>query len=203
MKIVLAIHGTTVGETEERYIGSYPDHLTPKGKKESKELGESLSELEIQKIFASSQSQAKETALIISKITKLPITFIDTLKERNTFGPLTGLTKKEALKKHEDIVEELENDPVNHSIEGSENYFNFAERVIKSFNEIVETEIRNDTEAIAIISHVEVLRVILREILGFEVENINSCAMIELEYDGDGYEIISFNGIVGIEAAIV
>jgi len=67
MRIFLCRHGQTTGDIEDRYGGSYDDHLTDEGIKQSEDLAEKLKKSGIQKIYTSSLIRAKEMSSIIGK----------------------------------------------------------------------------------------------------------------------------------------
>lgn len=201
MKIFLIRHGETTGDVEGRYGGDYDDSLSTKGMLQAHELSEKLKGKEIEKLFVSPKARAIETALILKKKLMFELVSVSELRERNQYGVLTGMLKSEAKEKFEEEVEELEaNDPYHHVLD-SEDYFDFAKRVTDSFNEIINSEFKNKSKAIGVVTHGGPIRVIFRELLGFELEGIKDCALIELEYDGEGFEIISSEGIDKIESS--
>jgi uncharacterized protein YuzE len=44
--------------------------------------------------------------------------------------------------------------------------------------------------------------VIFRELIGFEVGEVEECALIEFDFDGEGFELISSKGVIGIESTL-
>jgi len=79
MKIYLIRHGETTGDIENRYGGSYDDHLTEKGKEQMKKTAEQLVGKNIEIIFASPHTKHKEWMTIYAS-SKLFNIHIDTLK---------------------------------------------------------------------------------------------------------------------------
>lgn len=201
MKIFLIRHGQTNGDVEGRYGGDYDDSLSTKGMMQVHELSEKLKGTDVKKLFVSTKTRAVETALILKKKIMFELVSVNDLRERNQYGILTGMLKTEAKEKFSDMVEELEEMDPYHHVEGSEDYFVFAERVTKAFNSIVEEEFKNNTKAIGFITHGGPIRVIFREILGFEIDGISDCALVELDYDGEGFELISLVGVSKVESA--
>ncbi|MBT4870338.1 MAG: histidine phosphatase family protein [Candidatus Diapherotrites archaeon] len=194
MKIYLMRHGETTGDEENRYGGDYDDHLSQNGKEQVNNLAKKLEGKDIEIIYHSSLIRAIETAQIVGEKLSINLIEIKGIKERNHYGELTGLTKKEAKEKFPDEVEELEHDPIYHKLPHSEDYYEFAERVINAFNEISESE----HEIIAIVTHGGPIKIIFRELIGFEVEGLEDCAIIEIEKEGDNIEIIGMDGIESI-----
>ncbi|MFA6269335.1 MAG: histidine phosphatase family protein [archaeon] len=202
MRVFLLRHGETTGDVEVRYGGDFDDHLSPKGKKQATELAGKLEDSEISTFFTSPKIRAIETTAILSKIIPAKVISVANIRERNQYGVMTGMIKADAKKEFPDEVEELEATNPYHHVQGSEEYFAFCKRVIDAFNEIVEEEFANETESIAFVTHGGPITVIFREILGFEISGIKDCALFELEYDGDGFEIVSAEDVDSIEAGL-
>ncbi len=200
MRVFLLRHGETTGDVENRYGGDYDDHLSLKGKKQSEELAKRLNNSEISTFFVSPKIRALETTAIISKSNPAEIVKINDLRERNQYGVMTGMKKDEAKKKYFNEVEDLEENNPYHHVKGSEEYYVFSQRVLAAFNEIVEEEYAKESASIAFITHGGPITVIFREILGFEIKGIKDCALFELEYDGEGFEVVSAEDVSSIES---
>ncbi len=201
MKIFLIRHGETTGDVEGRYGGDYDDSLSNTGIIQAHEVAEKLKKEKIKKLFVSPKARALETALILKKKVPFELVSVSDMRERNQYGIMTGMLKTEALEKFPDMVEELEATNPYHHVEGSEDYYKFAERVTTIFNKIVNDEFTKGTKAIAFVTHGGPIMVIFRELLGFEVSEIKDCAIVEFDFDGEGFELLSSNGINKIESA--
>ena len=202
MQIFLLRHGETTGDVEKRYGGDYDDDLSPKGKKQAEALAKKLSESELSTFFTSPRARAIQTTEILIKHISAKVVSVENIRERNQYGVMTGLKKAEAKKEFPDEVEDLEANNPYHHVQSSEDYFVFCERVINAFNEIVEEEFINETESIAFVTHSGPITVIFRELLGFEIKGIKDCALFELEYDGEGFEVVSAEDVDSMEAAL-
>ena len=201
MKIYLIRHGETTGDVEGRYGGDYDDSLSNKGIMQVHELSEKLKKTDINKLFVSPKSRAVETALILKKKFPFELVSVSDLRERNQYGVMTGMIKTDAKEKFPEDVEDLEANNPYHHVAGSEDYYVFAERVTKAFNQIVNDEFNKGTKAVAFVTHGGPITVIFRELLGFEVSEINDCAIVEFDYDGEGFELLSSDGINKLESA--
>lgn len=113
---------------------------------------------------------------------------IDSLKERNAYGILTGMTRKEAIDKHPELVLAVKD--YHNTIEGAESYENLLERVRNIFTEISQKPL----STVAIISHGGVIRCIFREIFKRELTELGDCALIELEKNGLNFKIVRTDG---------
>lgn len=155
MKIFLIRHGETTGDVEDRYGGTYDDHLTENGRHQLQETALKFAGTQVDRIYSSTLIRAKESAEIINAELKTNIEFLDGLQERG-YGVLGGLTKEEALEKYPEAVE-LHKDPANTDPEG-ESQADFTERVLNTFESICE----QSYETIAVVSHGGPLKVIMR-----------------------------------------
>ena len=109
MRIYLIRHGQTTGDVEERYGGDYDDRLTDEGRAQARQLAEKLNGSGIEVIFCSPKLRAQETARIAAEIIGSKIEIIDNIRERNMYGILTGMVKREAKEKHPEHVAALKN----------------------------------------------------------------------------------------------
>ncbi len=155
MKILLIRHGETTGDLEDRYGGTYDDHLTEEGRQQLARTAHLLKGKEVDKIYSSTLIRARESAEIINEVLNTDIEFVEGLQERG-YGVLGGLTKEEAIEKYPEAVE-LHKDPANTDPEG-ESQKNFTERVLETFDAIC----KQTNETIVIVSHGGPLKVIMR-----------------------------------------
>lgn len=155
MKILLIRHGETTGDLEDRYGGTYDDHLTEEGKQQLARTAQILKGREIDKIYSSTLIRARESAAIINELLNTDIEFVEGLQERG-YGVLGGLTKDEAMQKYPEAVE-LHKDSGNTDPEG-ESQSDFIQRVTDAFTDIVERR----GEQIVILSHGGPIKVMLK-----------------------------------------
>lgn len=182
MKIFFIRHGETTGDVENRYGGSYDDHLSEKGLLQCATLTEQLEGKGIEKIYVSSLARAQETAKIISEKLECEVEIVPDLRERNQYGILTGMKKEEAKEKYPVQVELLK-DRLN-TIEEAESYETFSQRIQDAFMNVVSN---TDHSSVALVSHGGPMRVLFRDILKWgELKEIGDCSFIELlEQDGN------------------
>ncbi len=175
MKIFLIRHGETTSDLEDRYGGSYDDHLTERGREQLQETANKLVDKGIEIIFASSLIRTRESAEIISSKINSSIEIKEGLRERH-YGVLTGLTKTEALEKYPEVVEAHKN-PKNTDPEG-ESFEDFKNRVLNTFKDLL----KENYQTIAVVSHGGPIKQILSHL------NMN---VPEKLGDGEIIEIIS------------
>lgn len=186
MKIFFIRHGETTGDVDNRYGGTYDDHLSEKGIEQSKNVAGVLKNKGIKIIFSSSLIRAQETSKILSQVFNCKIQTVPEFRERNQYSFLSGMTKQEAKEKYPMEVEMLK-DRLN-TIEGAESYEDFSKRIREAF----ELRVNNSQyNSIAIVSHGGPLRVLFRDILKWgELTEIGDCAYVELEKQGDTFKYI-------------
>lgn len=190
MRLYLIRHGQTTGDIEDRYGGDYEDHLTEKGKEQSKKLVKKLKNKNIEIIFHSPRVRATETAKIVAKELNIKLVKIQDLRERNAYGILTGMIKSEAKIKYPKEVEKLQKDKLNHNVKDSEDYNFFKRRIINVLKKITN----KNYKTIAIISHGGPISIIIREILKLgELRKLGDCAILEID-KSDEFKLISLDG---------
>jgi broad specificity phosphatase PhoE len=188
MKIYLMRHGQTTGDLEDRYGGDYDDHLTDEGRKQAEELAQKLSGRNIEIIFHSPLLRAQETAHILVESLKIPKMEIESLRERNAYGILTGMVKAEAREKYPNQVELLK-DPHN-TVQGGEEYEVFRKRILGQFEKLAN----GNYQTIGVVTHGGPIYCFFREIVGEgELKHLGDCAIIELEYQTGQFELISMD----------
>jgi broad specificity phosphatase PhoE len=187
--IYLARHGQTTGDVEKRYGGDYDDHLTVLGRSQSSQLAELLSSEGIEQLFASPRIRAQETAEIIAEKLGLIATTLDGFRERNAYGVLTGLTKKEAKAKYPDQVELLNN--AHNTVSGGEEYIPFRQKITSALDDVS----RVTADKIAVVTHGGPIRLIFRDILKMGEVDIGDCGFAALEGEMGKYKLLSATGI--------
>ncbi len=191
MKIYLIRHGQTTGDTEDRYGGAYDDELSDKGKIQAKELANKLSNSGIQILFCSPLIRAQQTVKILNLKLGCESKTIESLKERNKNGILTGMTKSEAKIRYPKLFEELKN--YRSQIQGAESQDDFVERIKKVFEEVTSGE---NYSTIGVVTHGGPIWAILSDILNYGgIVDISDCAFVVLDKEGKKITIERLDGI--------
>lgn len=174
MKILLIRHGETTGDIEDRYGGTYDDHLTENGRRQLEESAKRLSGVSVEKMYSSTLVRARESAAILNEILGTEVEYLDGLQERS-YGILGGLTKQEALERYPEAVE-LHKDTANTDPEG-ESLEDFTTRVINALEHIV----RSGGDVVAVVSHGGPIKVILKHLSLSVPDKIQDGEVIEVE----------------------
>lgn len=178
MRIFFIRHGETTGDVEDRYGGAYDDALSLLGEKQAIQLAEELEDSGIETIFCSPLQRARQTARILSVRVGCSVIVMDDLRERDQYGPLTGMIKADARERYQDLAGQVE-DRMN-VLPGAESYDEAVRRTLAVYSEILG---RVDSCA-AVVWHGGGMRILFREILKMgELGKIGDCGWIELAYD--------------------
>lgn len=189
MRIFIIRHGETTSDVENRYGGDYDDHLTERGISQAKDLAVKLANQGIQIIFSSSRIRAKETSEILNGVLNCNVQIIDDIRERNSYGILTGMEKSEAQNKYPELVNLVKD--YRNTIDGAESYDNFLSRIKSAFDQVVKTPY----DSIVIVSHGGPIKCIFRDVLKMgELNDLADCAIIELEKNDLNFEIVKMDG---------
>jgi broad specificity phosphatase PhoE len=117
-------HGETNWNLKNKRMGSQDIELNQTGSDQSYSAAYILAEMEISKIFTSPQKRAKETANIIASVCELDIEILENLKERN-LGEFEGTNNEVSFLNNKGLPKD------------AEDYNNFKDRIIQSFNELL------------------------------------------------------------------
>jgi broad specificity phosphatase PhoE len=175
MKIYLARHGETSGDTKRIFGGEYDDSLTKKGRLQAHHLGKQLVTLKIDAVFISPKKRTKQTYKILQSYIKAKSVIDEGLRVRNHYGVMTGMKESEAKKKFPHLVKLLEADTRN-TIEGGEGYHEFLERVMKTYEMIKGMNYKN----VLLITHRGFIRAIVREHFKKGNVKVNHSGYIEI-----------------------
>jgi|SRR5579872_1012447 len=174
MEIYLIRHGETTGDIENRFGGSYDDHLTARGREQLESTAKELKGKGIEIIFSSPLIRARESSEIIANQIIAPVEYIDGLKERD-YGILTGLIKTEAEAKYPEVVKLHEN--YKNTDPGGESYEHFCKRVIEAFTSIST----KNYGTVAILTHGGPIKTIYRYLGKGELPKLNDGHILKLQ----------------------
>lgn len=176
MRLYFIRHGQTTGDVEDRYGGAYDDALSTLGEQQVIDLAAELADVPIEQIFASNLRRAQQTAQGLAKGRDIPITLLSDLRERDSNGPMSGLTKAEAKTQYPDYVE-LVKDRLN-TVPGAETYITATTRMARG----VDYAITHTKKCSAVVWHGGGMRTLFRDITRMgELGDIGDCAWVMME----------------------
>ncbi len=160
-KIYLIRHGETDWNLEKRFQGRENVPLNGKGKKQAQLLARRLKEKELTAVYSSPLSRARETAEIIGAVHGLTPCIVEKLGEIS-FGSLEGKKYTELNENERKIIDRWMVDPETVSIPRGETFKQFRERILESYNELLNVEQEGD---LAIVTHGGAIKVLVADIL--------------------------------------
>ena len=175
MKLYITRHGETKRNKEQRVLGRTDDPLSEKGLAQAAELAEKMKDIEIDMIFASPLSRARQTAQAVADVKGLTPIVDERLIETN-FGDFEGTDRwgKEYQDAKRDHFKRYPN---------GESYFDMAYRVY-DFLYMLKREYSDKN--ILIVSHGGVCRIIHNYFVDMENEEFvrfafPNCGLEEFE----------------------
>lgn len=184
MKIYLVRHGETSGDIKNIFGGEYDDSLTKKGRIQAHTLGEKLRHSKIALVLLSPKKRTKQTYKILQRYINAKEVVLEGLRVRNHYGIMTGMRESVAKKKYPHLVALLEADTRN-TIEGGEGYYEFVERVMKTYTHIKTM----NYDSILVITHRGFIRAVVREYFKKGNVRINHSGYIEITISENGETI--------------
>jgi broad specificity phosphatase PhoE len=168
VQIYLLRHGESSDDVEDAYggIADYP--LTEAGRHTAEELAAKLAPCRIKHIYTSPYQRALQTAQILQRAWSADVKVIPGLRERNSYGVLSGVTRNKAKEIFGHVLAQLQGKPGDYYstelVPGAEPQPELVDRVTRAINEIVG-ESDGKRPVIAVVTHGNVTRAIYQHIL--------------------------------------
>lgn len=175
MKLYITRHGETLRNAEQRVLGRTDDPLSSKGKMQAAELAEKMKDIQIDAIFTSPLSRAKETAQAVADSKGMSLIVDDRLIETN-FGDF------EAVPRYSKEFQDAKRDYFKRYPNG-ESYFDMAYRIY-DFLFMLKREYGD--KRVLVVSHGGVCRIICNYFYDMENEEFvthafPNCGLEEFE----------------------
>ena len=178
MKIYYARHTDADDDRRDSYGGISNDPLIDKGKDYARKVANVMADKKIDVIFSSPYQRAYETATIINEKVKAQVIEIYNLRERNSYGVLSGIDKVTAKNLFPEIVQrisEMKNDGLKPSnsyetLPGAEIYLDLLIRVKDAFNTIFRESNLMKAENVLIVTHGGFSSAFFKNILKEDIE---------------------------------
>ena len=149
MKLIVARHGQTEWNLQNRVLGRTDIPLNQKGKAQAVELAENLAAIHIDHIYVSPLARAAETGKIVAEICGAGLSVRDALIEHD-FGAFEGVDRSdENYKRAKRIFAKR--------YPGGESYFDVAARVYPFLKELKNL---HPEDTVLIVTHAAACRVI-------------------------------------------
>jgi len=153
--IYVVRHGESEDDLSDSYGGAANFRLTDRGRAQAMESAVKLKDARLEAIYSSPLARARESAEIIGRELGLTVETVFDLRERNTYGVLSGHTRQRARELYGYLLETLDFVPGKSSrcAPGGEEYDPFIERIRGAFHHVAEAAATAGQEKIAVVTH--------------------------------------------------
>ena len=187
MNIYLIRHGQTDWNSEHRFQGVSDVELNDQGRKEASFARNVLKDTPIDRVVTSDLKRAKETATILIGDRDIPLEETEGFRECH-FGKWEGLTFNQITGEYPEGYHLWRAEDMDYKGHEGESPSEFRERIKKHLYEVAGGQ----DEAVAIVCHAGVIRMILTEVLcmrthdryAFEIDN---GSVTKLEYNDEKF----------------
>ena len=169
--LYLARHGETDWNRELRVQGSSDIALNELGRRQAQALAQELEHVELDAIYSSDLSRARETAAAVAALHGLEVRLDPRLRER-AFGSWEGLTREEIHALPEGSRHDGESDE------------EVRERVLEAIQAIADA---HPGEDVLVVAHGGALNALWHHAVGERVERWANCAVYKLAVRDGGY----------------
>jgi 2,3-bisphosphoglycerate-dependent phosphoglycerate mutase len=190
-KLYIIRHGESLDDIEDRHGGFANYHLTEKGKAQAKELAKNLRNSDIEIVFSSPYLRAWETAEFLAKELDVSLEIDKDIRERNTYGFLSGMKKEMSKKLFPDEVAKTKDPVTADKVDGSESLAEVKSRL----EDFIQKINGSNHDVIAMVCHGKVIDILLTYILQLETKyKFGDCAYMVMGLDVSP-RVLELNGV--------
>ena len=161
-RVVLVRHAETEEAARGRCYGRLDVALSPRGHRQAQALTAALADFGLAAVYASPLARALDTARPIAAAQSLDTVVVAALRELD-FGEVEGLRYEQIEAERPELFRAWMDDPAGVRFPGGESLADLRARVLPAAAEI---RARHEREAVAVVGHGGVIRVVLAEALG-------------------------------------
>jgi alpha-ribazole phosphatase len=167
-RLYLVRHGQVADGHTSRYHGNNDIGLSPQGVRQLEALAEQLKEAPLAAVYASDLTRSRQGAEILCQGRALATQTVPEFREIH-FGVWEGLTFMEISEQYPVELEGRFRDLASYRIPGGESLMDLRDRVLPKLSELLA---RHEGQALALVAHAGVNRVILSEALGLPLAHL-------------------------------
>jgi probable phosphoglycerate mutase len=182
--IYLLRHGALAGDSRERFVGQIDLPLAPEGIRQAETLAEALRDHDIAALHCSDLQRCRQTAGIIAGALHVPVTEHSALREIS-LGDWEGLPRREVAERWADQFAARGRNIEHYRPPGGESFADCLARALP----IWEAILHGSHEAVAVIGHAGLNRVLLCHVLGLPIAD-----MFRIGQDYGCINIVERNG---------
>ncbi|MGI6129366.1 MAG: histidine phosphatase family protein [bacterium] len=166
--ILLIRHGITKYNRERRFQGQLDVPLSDEGRRQAQKLAQQFKPGQIQAIYSSDLSRAKETAEIIARAIMLKIESYRPDLREICFGHWQGHTMDEVAELYPEELAIWRADRTYSAPHGGETYAQLADRGFKAVQEIAAS---HPGQTVAVVAHGALIRAVLCKARGIDLSD--------------------------------
>ncbi len=156
LKLYITRHGETEWNIQKRMQGWKNSNLTERGVANAKALGESLKEIEFNRVYCSPLDRTRHTTELILNGRNIEVVYEENLREIH-LGEVEGLNQQEANEVYSDFSIHFWEKPHLYRARSGEDFYQVRERVIKTLHKIIA---ENPSGNVLIVTHGVILKTI-------------------------------------------
>lgn len=168
LTIYLTRHGETEWNIAQKLQGWLDSPLTEKGKRNARELGARLKDIEFQTVYSSPSERSLCTARLMMQGRTCPFVIEEDLKEIH-FGDWEGQNRQVVSENYPQAYFNFWNAPHLYTSETGENFFQLKRRVLALLEELKS---RHETGNVLIVTHTVVIKLLLASVKELPLEKL-------------------------------
>jgi len=198
MEMLVLRHGESVDDVEDCYGGIADFPLSAGGLRTAQDLAVRLSALQVDRVYSSPYCRALQTASEIACTFGLAPIIIEDLRERNSYGVLSGVTKSRARDIFAHVFRTVKGRPGDYYsdelLTGAEPRDVFDARVKAAFEAVARDS--SHIRLVAIVTHGNVIRSLFRNVLEVRGKvELDLLAQVRLGVEDGDFSLLSREGI--------
>ena len=194
--IVLVRHGETIWHAENRYAGRTDVALNDHGREQAQRLAEWAAAAELDAIWSSTLTRARETAETAALAAGRPSRVDERLVELD-FGRGEGLTSADMEREFPDALEAFRAEPATHHLPGGEDPHHAVDRALACLEDIAA---EHPSGRVLVVAHTTLLRLMLCRLIGVALDEyrrlfpfVRNGAITEIAFGGERPSLLQFN----------
>ena len=202
LRVFVVRHGETQWVRERRFAGSRDIPLVEEGRRQCEAAARALADSGVTAVYASPLQRARASAELIAQPHNLPVRIAPAFSEM-AYGPWEGLTREEVRAQFPEAWAQWRSAPHLLELPGAETLAEVAARVAAG---VAELQAAHAGQAVMLVSHSIVARVMVLEALGLGLDRIwtldaTPAGITEIEYEPGWATVHRMNTVAHLELA--
>jgi broad specificity phosphatase PhoE len=194
VKVILVRHGETDWNRREIFRGRADVELNQKGREQANALAGAVEGIQIDAVYSSPLRRAVETAEAIAEPHGITVEMERDFTDFD-YGVWQGLPHEEVRRRYPGLYKDWVERPYTVRMEGGESLRMVRRRAMRALTAVIE---RHEGEAVAIVAHRVVNKVVLCAVLGLDNSNFwrilqDTCALNVFEWAEGRYIMRALN----------